>query len=288
MRLSRLAAGVVATTAAVLALSTVPAAAAETVTVHPSDVGTNGWYTADTRAGGSATFTTDYGGALGDGAVLFDTSDNGAQKAQLLTDAWDGTRLADITALGYATYQVEAPAPGVALPALNIRADMDGDGDVDAYLVYEPYQDLGNAAVVPGEWQTWDAYRDGEAKWWSNQLPTTCPQSLPCTWEHLLELYPDATIQEDLTSLLSPSAEVTELHGSIGFNQGSGNQGTVGAADALHIATADRDVTYDFETDVILGGKDDCKQGGWASSTLPVFKNQGDCVSHFASKGKSR
>jgi hypothetical protein len=33
----------------------------------------------------------------------------------------------------------------------------------------------------------------------------------------------------------------------------------------------------------MLAGKDDCKNGGWASSTAPAFKNQGDCVSHFAS-----
>jgi hypothetical protein len=287
MRLSRLAAGLVATTAAVLAATTVPAAADESVTVRPSDVGTNGWYTADTRAGATVTFTTEHGGALGDGAVVFDTSDDGAQKAQLLTDAWDGTPLGEITALSYATFQVAAPAPGVALPALNIRAELDGDHLVDAYLVYEPYQDQGNAAIVPGEWQTWDAYRGGEAKWWSNQL-TTCPQAAPCTWAQLLELYPAATIQEDPTSLLSSSAEVDELQGSIGFNQGSGNPDTVGAADALQIATADHEVTYDFEPDFVLGSKDDCKQGGWASSTLPVFKNQGDCVSHFASKGKSR
>lgn len=41
---------------------------------------------------------------------------------------------------------------------------------------------------------------------------------------------------------------------------------------------------------VALSGKDDCKNGGWATSTKPHFKNQGDCVSHFASaknKGKS-
>ncbi|BDZ46527.1 hypothetical protein GCM10025866_24360 [Naasia aerilata] len=34
---------------------------------------------------------------------------------------------------------------------------------------------------------------------------------------------------------------------------------------------------------VKLAGKDDCKNGGWATSTVPVFKNQGQCVSSFAS-----
>ena len=34
---------------------------------------------------------------------------------------------------------------------------------------------------------------------------------------------------------------------------------------------------------VLLATKDECKKGGWATSTAPVFKNQGDCVSYFAS-----
>lgn len=43
--------------------------------------------------------------------------------------------------------------------------------------------------------------------------------------------------------------------------------------------------------DVVLTSKAECKKGGWATSTLPVFKNQGDCVSHFATqkaKGKGK
>src|SRR4029453_16363858 len=28
--------------------------------------------------------------------------------------------------------------------------------------------------------------------------------------------------------------------------------------------------------------KDDCKNGGWRNFTNPTFKNQGECVSHFA------
>jgi len=38
--------------------------------------------------------------------------------------------------------------------------------------------------------------------------------------------------------------------------------------------------TYDYE----FANKDDCKDGGWRQFTFPPgpFKNQGDCVSHFA------
>ena len=36
---------------------------------------------------------------------------------------------------------------------------------------------------------------------------------------------------------------------------------------------------------VTLHSADDCKNGGWATSTNPVFTNQGDCVSHFTPAG---
>ncbi|SEP22682.1 hypothetical protein [Trujillonella endophytica] len=251
--------------------------------------GTGEWHTADTRPDGSLTWTEEYGGALGNGAVLLDTPSNPA-KVQLLTDAHDDTRLADITALGYATYVVEAPAGNPGTPALNIRLDRDSDGVVDAYLVYEPYQDdfYGNGAVHPGVWQTWDAWHGGESEWWSGQIGA-CPQDAPCSINELLDLYPDATIQEDSTSLRSPSTPAgADFHGSIGFNQGSYNAGVVGAADALHIATRSGvDVTYDFEAGeapVRLTGKNDCKNGGWATSDEPVFRNQGACVSYFSRK----
>jgi hypothetical protein len=41
----------------------------------------------------------------------------------------------------------------------------------------------------------------------------------------------------------------------------------------------------DFDFHVVLSSKDGCKGGGWATSTLPVFGNQGECVSHFEGGG---
>jgi hypothetical protein len=38
---------------------------------------------------------------------------------------------------------------------------------------------------------------------------------------------------------------------------------------------------------VVLTSKDQCKDGGWQNSTAPVFKNQGDCVSFFATGGRN-
>jgi len=44
-------------------------------------------------------------------------------------------------------------------------------------------------------------------------------------------------------------------------------------------------VTYIFAETVTLTSKDQCKGGGWASSTNPTFANQGQCVSYFQRNG---
>jgi len=70
-----------------------------------------------------------------------------------------------------------------------------------------------------------------------------------------------------------PNAEVL----AFGFSLGSGVLGD-GTLNAINFAGT----SYTFAPDVVLASKDDCKGGGWATSTDPVYKNQGECVSHFA------
>ncbi|PWW24967.1 hypothetical protein JD79_04161 [Geodermatophilus normandii] len=64
---------------------------------------------------------------------------------------------------------------------------------------------------------------------------------------------------------------------AFGFSLGSGVKGD-GVINAIHFAGT----RYTFARDVELTGKQQCKNGGWATSTLPVFRNQGECVSSFA------
>ena len=71
-----------------------------------------------------------------------------------------------------------------------------------------------------------------------------------------------------------PDAVVT----AFGFSLGSGVFG-----DYLLHSIDFNGVTYTFAKHVTLTAKDQCKNGGWATSTKPVYKNQGDCVSDFAS-----
>jgi hypothetical protein len=73
-------------------------------------------------------------------------------------------------------------------------------------------------------------------------------------------------------------AEVT----AFGFSLGSGVKGD-GVINAIDFAATH----YTFADDVTLTSKDECKDGGWATSYPTTFKNQGECVSSFA-KSKSK
>lgn len=255
-----------------------------TTVVTPANLAPGGhWYTSDTRGTGTGTFENGPGSPpLGTGSFELRTPDSTA-KVQLFTDLYAGTRLDSIDGIGYSTYLQAAAEPGVAMAAINMRVDLTGDGQPDAYMVYEPYQDRGNSAIVPNTWQSWDAYRGGEAKWWvSTGIDGECGQNSPCTWNHILELRPDATIEEGATCGNATFPKPV-CPGSLGFNQGSGNPGAVSNADALYVSVGDDTTTFDFE--LRPTSKDDCKNGGWMS--YGTFKNQGDCVSYVATGGKN-
>ena len=75
---------------------------------------------------------------------------------------------------------------------------------------------------------------------------------------------------------------------SFGVNVGHGPAGTFnGNADALTLGLNTNTTVYNFEHAITLVGKDERKDGGWMTSTSTTFKNQGDCVSFFASAGKT-
>jgi hypothetical protein len=235
-----------AMTACALMASATTAYADTTEVVLPGDPD---WHEADTRPPGTGTH--EEGPAtppLGTGSFELRTPsvpgpNPGAAKVQYLTDDYDGTKLADIDGIGYSTY-LETP-PGVAMAALNLRVDLDGNGTADAYMVFEPYQDQGNAAIQVGVWQDWDAYRNGAAKWWLNTGAGGCGQATPCSWDTIVGLFPNATIRE--APNCGPGGVKTPCPGSLGLNQGSGNPGVVSNADALYVSVNGEKTTYDFE-----------------------------------------
>ena len=55
-----------------------------------------------------------------------------------------------------------------------------------------------------------------------------------------------------------------------------------GTADITNIT-----VNGELQVPTPQAAKDQCKNGGWQNFTSPSFKNQGDCVSYFASGGRN-
>ncbi len=154
-------------------------------------------------------------------------------KALYLEEPAKTTRVAQIGKLSYRTLQLN---PGsVALWSYQLPIDINGGtlqpGDFTT-LVYEPYQD--GRTIQSGKWQTWDALRGGEAKWWSTRsLPLVtngATQAFPTAWSAILAAYPNATVL------------------AYGLNLGKGSAGASARADTLTFGAADRCVTHQWST----------------------------------------
>ena len=141
------------------------------------------------------------------------------------------------------------PTSGTVPPGYQLVVDFDGDGSSDGILVGE---------TVYGE------------DWWLNNAAAPFVKAgAPSTgggsgssWYGTLGEWSEAF----------PEANVL----AFGFSLGSSVKGD-GVIDAITFAGT----RYTFAR--TLTGKDQCKNGGWATSTDPVYANQGQCVSSFAS-----
>ena len=141
---------------------------------------------------------------------------------------------------------------GGGVPGAQLVVDYDGDGSADGILIGEP-------GVYGNDW------------WASNGSKQFVKDGAPShtggfgsanhgTLDQWRAAFPNAAVQ------------------AFGFSLGSGVKGD-GVIEAIAFAGA----KYTFVKDVKLTSKNECKNGGWATSTLPVYRNQGDCVSSFAS-----
>ena len=257
---------------AVLAVAS-PAFAA-TVTVTEADLTVAGApaagkWTPFTRGSGAVAFGTEYGApaGLGIGSLQISTPlDN--DKASLALTPTMVLPLAELTDASYWSYLAEnSTAPAVQAPALNVGVDVNGLTTPGGFttLVFEPVYNTGQATVTEGLWQRWSS--GGNDIFWSSNAIGAAPNRntfVPLTT--IIAANPDAVIV------------------SFGANQGGGNPGLFGAVDGLTL----NDTTYDFGPRVF--DKADCKDGGWQTlkdSSGQAFVNQGDCVSYYASNGKT-
>ena len=138
------------------------------------------------------------------------------------------------------------------LPGAQLVVDFNGDGSADGILVGEP-------ASYGNDW------------WASNGSTQFVKESAP---SHTTGYGSANHGTLDNWRAAFPNAQVL----AFGFSLGSGVKGD-GTIDAINFAGT----RYTFAADVILTSKEQCKKGGWATSTQPRYSNQGDCLSHFAS-----
>lgn len=146
------------------------------------------------------------------------------------------------------------PTSGTIPPGYQLVVDFDGDTTPDGILVGEP-------TFYGNDWWL-NTAADADVK--ANAPVTGGGSGSP--WHGTLDQW----------RANFPTANVLAW----GFSLGSGVYGD-GVINSIEFDGT----VYTFA--VILNSKDDCKGGGWATSTQPVFTNQGECVSSFASKKKA-
>ena len=166
----------------------------------------------------------------GCGSMQFSTPLS-ADKAYVYNYDHNNTLLSSITALSYATYLSSGNFNQV--PSINIEIDMDGPSGPagKAVLVFEPVYNTDQGAIVGNTWQIWDAFKTGNARWWSAQaINGLCAFSCYATWNEIITNNPQATIS-----------------GGFGVNQGTGNPGLFSAIDELIIGKNGVTTTYNFQ-----------------------------------------
>jgi hypothetical protein len=248
------------------------AASCVTQTVTESDIARQQEDTPPTRSWVYYTRTPATGGAfrsgpdqppIGIGSFELSTP-TGADKGTLFNFDHVGTTLSSINGMSYSTFRSTGNDQQVA--ALNLQVDINGSAPGGfTTLVFEPVYNTDQGPVVSGTWQTWDAFRGGNAVWWSSNPINGAPnRDTFVSWNTIVADNPDAVII-----------------GGIGINQGSGNPNLTTAVDAFRFSTTNSCVTYNF--DVVPQNKEQCKNGGWQTlkrADGSSFKNQGDCVSY--------
>jgi hypothetical protein len=140
------------------------------------------------------------------------------------------------------------------VPGFQLVVDFDADGSADGILIGE--------TAYKGDWWLNNAAKDFVKKGAPSHTGGSGGEN-------------HGTLDQWRTAF--PTAVVK----AFGFSLGSGVKGD-GVINAINFA----DTTYTFAKTVELKAKDECKKGGWANSTKPVFENQGECVSSLASNKK--
>lgn len=214
--------------------------------------------TAATAAGGTITVPTDFVPALSDtratghyevdGTGLHIWTEGATSTDKVAEYVATSAPLADAGEPTLAYTSTSGGAPGYQLVV-----DFDDDGSADGILVGEP-------ASYGADW--WAS--NGSQQFVKDGAPSHTGGSGSAnhgTLDQWRAAFPDAQVL------------------AFGFSLGSGVEGD-GVITSIDFAGT----SYTFAEAVVLESGEECKDGGWATSTSPEFKNQGDCVSSFSSE----
>jgi hypothetical protein len=236
-----------------------------TTTVSPANQ--NGWVFFDDNPGvGTGSGGFEDGPAtppLGVGSAFLQVDAQG--RYALGTAAYAGTRMDDISGLGYYSYQNNNTNTVVA-PSLQFDIDYDLNDASNTFqgrLVFEPYQ---SGTVQQNVWQNWDALA---GNWYGTRTTVTvnntagvsnpCQQGTPCTWQQVLALFPNAGVRNTATSLVLFKAG------------GPWSPGFRGNVDDFRITVNTAQTTYDFEPLPHLSIDDVTHNEGNAGQTAYTF-----------------
>ena len=138
------------------------------------------------------------------------------------------------------------------VPGFQLVVDFNNDGVADGILVGEP--------VYGNDW------------WLSNGSAQFVKDAAPSHTGGFGSVN-HGTLDQWRTAF--PTATVR----AFGFSLGSGVKGD-GVLNSIDFAGTN----YTFAMSVVLKNKAECKNGGWATSDIPVFTDQGQCVKFFTAK----
>jgi hypothetical protein len=184
-----------------------------------------------------------------DGSLELETSDATGHVVAQTAASGDPSSLSGVS---YQTFLVNTG--GVASVSIQAGAFCNGTADSGfTTFVFEPYENAALQAVIPGEWQTWDA---SNGVWWStHEFSATQGGGIVTTGT------PGALGgQSDTQSLATLTSEFDNACSGdnpelvdIGVGMGSNNAGTQAWTDNLDYTTAAGSKDWNFEAPAVTG-----------------------------------